>query len=92
MSSRPVQNLGCPETWLMWSVIYLIALCNSHSLGQVLISAGRGSGRGARAEENDKSMRNQGDKPVRSRTGAQVSDVAGDKKDENLQPWSRSSS
>jgi hypothetical protein len=36
------------------------------------------------AEENDRSMRNCADKPVRSRIGAQVSDVPGDKKDEKL--------
>jgi hypothetical protein len=43
------------------------------------------------AEENDRSVRNIADKPVRSRTGTQVSDVRGDKKDENLQPWSQAS-
>jgi hypothetical protein len=36
-------------------------------------------------------VRNIADKPVRSRTGTQVSDVPGDKKDENL-PAPRSAS
>jgi hypothetical protein len=44
------------------------------------------------AEENDRSVRKVGDRSVRKLAAGQVRGVPGDKKDENLQPWSRFSS
>ncbi len=58
----------------------VITLCDSQGLAYTVISGLLTAADNSTAEQNDRSVRNSADRPVGGRTGAQVSDVPGDKK------------
>jgi hypothetical protein len=64
--------------------LLVITLCDSHGLAKTVIGRPLMAPPHPRAEENDRSVRKSVDRSLRIRTRAQVSDVPGDKKDENL--------